>query len=795
MIPLLVFLAVVLLLVLLIMVFRQKEDTRKLKEQVQLLTEKVFGENCDVNAIENRQAHPMAPQAPMNGQASHATSPVPPVPSQVPPVPSQVPASPPPPKAVSANATYHVQPTAKKGFMGDKENWFGRNVLGITASILIFIGLVFLGVLAYQHITETMKIVAMYVISSIILGLGIWLTAKKRNNFTLILLGCGCGSFFISILLTYIYFDKISATVAALLLLVWMAATLYLSKVVSSIHLSIVAHIGMAVSICFAFGLGLTDEKLAALLLFQVAAIVVILLGNIFCCKKTYNLGVLVSLALTLITSFIMWNRFTYCDPFCGPETAAYPFTTALSTALIVGAFVAQFLCSSVLSALLSLSATRLKSGDWQIAVHIVNKVLWITSLITNVFFIALRVARQTLDPSAQQNHSAVLVAVFITLAVLLIHGAVTLILSHTFDFNKKLETVSILLLSGVAITLLIVLWNADMNLGVEITSPQITGLIGISLLLFLASYVAKNKIYSLEANIVLGLDALFMLGSGFKSLTEFGTVFLSIGYLVFYLCIISLQWYLQGPEGKAKYSILVRLIGYFLTELSLVIIFLTSSLGYKTEILLITLTLLNLVLYLIRFDREKETSVIMHWSFVANEFVLLSVAAGFIAFAERDLTSAVLYLILAPLAFVLAFIRTRKVLNSNNNVESLWLGIKLTILVLAVIGGNTEWFEYDYIFSIVCMLSALLCIIAGFIGKAKTLRYYGLALILVSILKLVTYDVTELDTLLRVLAFIGGGIICFIISAIYTYTSKKLAPVQNADAKSEPTEQEQDIK
>jgi len=200
---------------------------------------------------------------------------------------------------------------ALNGKMETLENWLGRNVLGVAASILVFVGLVFLGTLVYKQITETMKILAMYAISTFVTGLGIALTVKKHNNFTDILVGCGCGSFFISILLTHIYFNRISDIAAFSLLLVWMAVILYLSKVLNSTLLSIVAHIGMVISICFAFGMGITDEKLLLLLIYQAASIAVILLGNILCCKKTYHFGVFISLFLTIVASCFMWSRFT----------------------------------------------------------------------------------------------------------------------------------------------------------------------------------------------------------------------------------------------------------------------------------------------------------------------------------------------------------------------------------------------------------------------------------------------------------------------------------------------------
>lgn len=752
---------IVLLIWLWVTVLHQQSEINRLQQQQELLASKVFAEN-------RQPASPTQSASSQNAQYSQAQ------PSMETPTYTPQPAPPrPQPYTYQPHKPAAVEQQPKK----DVESWLGRNVIGIMASILVFIGIIFLGVLAYEHITDTGKIIAMYVISAVVLALSIWLTVKKSNNFTLILTGCGAGSFFISILLTHVYFNRINDVVAFSLLLVWMVATLLLAKKFTSIHLSITAHIGMAISICFAFAQGLSDEKLTLLLIYQGAAIAIILLGNIFCCKRTYNFGIFVSFSLTIIASGYMWGNFA-------ANNSTYPFTTFLPTVAVAGAFIAQFLCGSFLSYLLSVSTTRLKNASAQIAIHFSNKALWIVSLIMNVYFVVYRIANTTSDPLQtwmQRHLSAILIAVLITLAVIVIHAALTMLLSLKFSFDGKLETISILLLSCVASILLLILWSSNQRFGFGFFMPRITWLIVITLLLILASHITKNKTYSIAATITLTLDAAFMLAGGYRYLTNVGTILLSLGYLVLYITTIWLQWYLLDAEEREKYSRHARIFVFFLTELSLIGIILTSPLEYKTEILLITLTALNTILYAVRFDREAENSSVMRYVFGANEFVLLSIVSCFIAFDDKDSTSTILYFVLAALAFGLAFIRIRKVLyGSSNKVEGIWTGLKLTMLALAIIQGNTSWFDQAYIFSIVCMLTALVCIILGFIGRAKTLRFYGLALTLLSIIKLVTYDVTNLNTPLRVLTFIGGGVICFIISAIYNYTAKKLEVSEN---------------
>jgi len=291
-----------------------------------------------------------------------------------------------------------------------------------------------------------------------------------------------------------------------------------------------------------------------------------------------------------------------------------------------------------------------------------------------------------------------------------------------------------------------------------------------------LAKRISGNKAYTVGANAILALDFLFMLFDGYRNLTKFGTIALPIGYMLLYIAIIAVQWHFQNKDYKAKYSATVRLLLYALVEASLISIFVSSDLKYRTPILLLILTVLNIILYIVRYDRNADEYSALTTAMIANEYILLAFDAGFIAFTHKNVTSTILYLVLSALSLALALFKIKNVFSGNdNNMLGVLTGIKFTVLVLAVVYGHTSWFDQAYWFSIVCMLIALVCIIVGFKGQAKSLRLYGLVMTLVCVLKLVTYDVANLNTPLRVFALIFGGIICFIISAIYNYTTKKI--------------------
>ncbi|MCL2088440.1 MAG: DUF2339 domain-containing protein [Oscillospiraceae bacterium] len=895
------------------------------------------------------------------------------------------------------------QKTPKKFSM--TESWVGRNLLGIAASVLIFIGLIFLGVLIYEHITDSIKITLMFVLSAAITGLGVFLAIKKRNAFTEILTGCGCGSFFISIMITHIYFDRLDEIAAFSLLLVWLAAVLYLSKRISSVSTSIVAHIGMIISICFAYSFGLTDDKMLLLFIYQMASVAVIVAGNIFCCKQTYRFGLFVSLGLTVITGIIMWDYF----PSGFVADAYLPFAgTTLPVPFISAVFIAQFVSASFLSYLLSLSTDRLENNGAKLPIHFGNKILWIIVLFMNIYRLVYRLAYSSVYSSGHAELSAIGLAVLVGIGIAVLHSCVSVFMKKRFGFSSMLETVSVVLMSVITSLMLLILWLAQF--GSDIFLPRIPLLIIPALLLILAKRVSGNKSYMPAFYSIFFSDLFLMLVVGYRQLTSFGTIWLAIGYMFIYLAVIWGLWLSERNHDSTLRRTPAHILSYLIGHASLIVIFLVSSLPHKEIILLMTLTVINILLVYLKYDSSKKslytimrtaefiliaassaciafmtmdgtlqillpilaaltailaltriksylwhsmkhaeealymlkitaisaavvygytnslantaiymlllmtvlgigfyiarvllykkheisfanspidmplralefiliaassaciafmsmdgalqillpilaaltaglaltriksylwhslrhaeealymlkitaisaavvygytnslahTAIYMlilmtvlgigfyiarvllykkHEISFANlpidlpirflEFILIAASSFCIAFALREGALQILLPILAALTAGLAFMRVNHM--QGNKLEEILTGIKLTGLIMALVHGNTSWFDNAYILSFVCMITALVCIVVGFIYRAKSLRQYGLVLTLMCVIKLVTFDVSGQDTYLRVVTLIGGGIICFIISAIYSYSVKKL--------------------
>ena len=100
---------------------------------------------------------------------------------------------------------------------------------------------------------------------------------------------------------------------------------------------------------------------------------------------------------------------------------------------------------------------------------------------------------------------------------------------------------------------------------------------------------------------------------------------------------------------------------------------------------------------------------------------------------------------------------------------------VACTCLLMSYLYFCTPLAGESYQWSLCCMACALACVICGFVMRVGGLRLYGLVLALVCVGKLALLDLAGLDPLVRVLALVAGGVICFVISGLYNFVAKRL--------------------
>ena len=160
------------------------------------------------------------------------------------------------PKAGNTNSQTYGQPAnapvwnqaIKPAEQKDYEKLFGKNFMGIFASVLIFISLIIFATLLLPHLTDTMKLIGLYIISFGLIAAGFVLIHKNKNNkFYIALIGCGVGSLYITLLLSDLYFKAIGDILLYTFILIWAVFVRYLTRLKSLIF-HIIGQLGIFIS-------------------------------------------------------------------------------------------------------------------------------------------------------------------------------------------------------------------------------------------------------------------------------------------------------------------------------------------------------------------------------------------------------------------------------------------------------------------------------------------------------------------------------------------------------------------
>lgn len=491
------------------------------------------------------------------------------------------------------------------------ENWLGTRLFNVVASLMIFIGLVLFCTLGYEYITDTMKMAAMFVVSGGFIALGAFFTRQNKSVFSLGLTGCGFGSFFISIILSHVYFNVLTDVTAFGLLIVWAIFALYMSKKLDSVMLSVTAHMGTAVSICFAFSLGFSADKIILPVAYQIAAIAVIIIGNVFCCKKTYRFGLFMSEILLIYTSIVMCVTFS--------NSAVIPDIVSPIFTIII--FAIQFITISFVSYLISISTSALETenpelkniGDIIFFAHISNKILWVSGIITSLGIVTYFILKNALNIDS---------LVYPTLAVCTAavgHLLVTLFMSEKLNFNEKLSKISIWF-NSVIVTLALFIQAAarDTLHGL----PFLFVYIGFVMLII---RYTKNKKLNHLAAFLIGCEMVYMTVYGYFAAAN---VVVSIVYMVIVGIEILLHWFMQSGESRERRFTFFKITEYLWLSVSIIPINVSEFSEISFPLILSEFAFMNIIAYILKYGRDKEPELQLTVKIESLGTIYISIAA-----------------------------------------------------------------------------------------------------------------------------------------------------------------------
>lgn len=671
--------------------------------------------------------------------------------SQKPPAPVTPPPGSPAPQKSSPVTAAPAAPEKKKNL----ENVFGKNILALAATGLIFVGMIAFGVLAFSKITDEVKILGMFLASFAITAVGVFLSRKGRNAFTEILSGCGVGAVYISILITHLYFERIGDLVAFGLILLWGAGLFLLSRWIKSKAMVYIAHFGCILSTVLSVAYGQTTGKYIEITLYQLVTFSLLILAN----RKEKVLHTVSSFASMIINTVLCAQLVNALD--------AEPY--ALDTFWILGVLLLALNVFNGGIYLLSLRRPSFESKGHSILTN---------AIFFTVFFFGGFVCGQTYfeDLSAYLfPDSGNAVPCGLTLLMILL----TLIPIGTIlaVFQKKDHKIHGFLAGqiflSVVLFILAILLDAD---GGALPLTSLFAAISGAACLFLRKK-GDEKTARLMGNYGLTFLLIDLVLSLFF-LWEF-----EIFGIFYSLILIALSFFFVKLKGKSVWSfpffpLAVLLIHFTVTASSLF----DHLTGETYPALILTtggaIVLSVLSQWAIPFPTSSQ-SISRIFCEIGEAFWIL--IASILLSERQDLAAAtgeqfhtVCLMALWVFLLFLGLLRIPAVVSKKNGGEVVWYAIKFTYLALFPIGQFTNLFDEPFLFSVFLMVAAALCIIFGFIKNLKSARIYGLALTLASVLKMVIVDVWDQNSLTRVASLIAGGMICFAISAGYSAMEKR---------------------
>ncbi len=137
------------------------------------------------------------------------------------------------------------QPLPKK----DLEKTVGKSLMGIVASVLIFISIVLFANLILPYFNDFAKMTCMYLVSFGFLAIGLAKMNKDAHNkFYVALTGCGVGAIYISLLMSNMYFEIITDIPLFVLIAIWAVGVCFLAKHRNKVF-HIIGRIGVTISV------------------------------------------------------------------------------------------------------------------------------------------------------------------------------------------------------------------------------------------------------------------------------------------------------------------------------------------------------------------------------------------------------------------------------------------------------------------------------------------------------------------------------------------------------------------
>jgi preprotein translocase subunit Sss1 len=179
-----------------------------------------------------------------------------------------------------------------------------------------------------------------------------------------------------------------------------------------------------------------------------------------------------------------------------------------------------------------------------------------------------------------------------------------------------------------------------------------------------------------------------------------------------------------------------------------------------ERAVILALLLVTNLVF---RFALNKKgDKVLLVCTYISSAFLMIS---STVQLYSISISNVDYYITLLVAAAIFAN-NTYRFIRSGDAKYQLYGVFKVTAFLVIVL---TSLHRASVLLSVALLVLSILWILAGFGLSAKAVRIYGLVITNISIVKLILIDITYNSTLEKAAGFFICGILCFVISFIYS--------------------------
>lgn len=638
------------------------------------------------------------------------------------------------------------------------ENNIGTTVMSAFAAILIFIGLCSLGVLVYDSFTDTMRAFMAHMISFILIGLGYWRVRKHKDIFSLSLTAIGIGSVYIALYLDSV-FNVMSIEVSLILMIVFGFVNYWIAYKNKSMLFMIISYIG-----------------------FNVAAIMTIDTYDVYTMAFVYILQ-LIFCAVTLDKDD--WKK-------------GYYYT-------IIGCI--NYICLGI-STICLLEVLNYKAYD------IMYVVITLIFSVGFIFYILYTIYKMTYVIETNVDKENAIVYIFSSMFAFILPCALIM-----FSFKEYANWISLCIgviymfffyyvidriegkLSNTAIKVFsvimsVVVYSFFIYYENRDLTQLVLGYLFICMPIYTFTYMyseLKDNFYLILGNLVYGFSTFFTMIHVYIKIHSLykidlvNSILSGIGILVIMLGIYAYLTYLhkdtKSSFGKINSS-LILFVGYPLiihwfcetlhvadiTSVDGLIFEVITIIGLTLLVLFITCTSYSAKLS-VNYFRKLEVSEGLSPVYLVTKFInyFLLIYVLLRMYQEYEgLNGGIVVVLLCSLVLVLS--STKYTLELLKDFSGFILGPKFTIYIWAIlhIFLSTTHADLGFVYSLLLLSIAIICIVGGFKWENISFRYYGLILSIISVLKFVFVDISYDNSIYRIISYIIAGLLCLGIVFIY---------------------------